>query len=125
MSAPPKPFPAPTETPMSDVTMAVQVELTRLAAVANDIQETFGAALVQAARSHPESLGKAQGLDLLAQHLSGVADFLEALAPHLPADWSVDPVPAARTVRLSDLSDRLAGLPVAVAGSDDFVFFFD
>jgi soluble cytochrome b562 len=110
--------------PMADVTKAVQTELTRLAALAVDIQESCGEALVQAAMERPEILAKAQGLDLLTQHLAGVADFLEALAPHLPPDWSVDTAPAARAVRLSDLSAQLGGHPVMEALVEDLETFF-
>jgi soluble cytochrome b562 len=112
------------ETPLADVTMAVQTELTRLAALAVDIQESCGDALVQAAMTQPEILSKAQGLDLLTQHLAGVADFLEALAPQLPRDWSVDTAPAARAVRLSDLSAQLGGGPVVAALAEDLETFF-
>ncbi|MGC1301026.1 MAG: hypothetical protein WA840_01520 [Caulobacteraceae bacterium] len=116
---------APADTPLADVTMAVQAELTRLAALAVDIQETFGEALVIAASSQPESLAKAQGLDLLAQHLFGVADFLEALAPHLPPDWAVDPTAASRAVRLSDLSAHLAGRSAVAEANEELELFFD
>jgi hypothetical protein len=122
MSAPPnKPL---NDRPLAEVTLAVQAELNRLATLAVDIQETFGPALVQAANDHPDTLAKAQGLDLLAQHLFGVADFLQALAPHLPPDWAVDPTAASQVVRLSDLSAHLGRRPPA-ATSEELELFFD
>jgi hypothetical protein len=110
---------------LADVMLSVRAELTRLAHLAEEMQHSFGEALIAAARGRPDILEKAQGLDALAQHLTGVADFLGALGPQLPDHWALDPAPALRVVLLSDLAARLAGQAHAPAAApdDDCEFF--
>jgi hypothetical protein len=48
-----------------------------------------------------------QSFDHIGQKVTGLADFLAALALVAPRQWLVDPGAAARTVRLADLSSRL------------------
>lgn len=49
----------------------------------------------------------AQGLDVLAQRLHGLAAFSIALAATVPAEWRLDTTAAASLVTLSDLQRRL------------------
>ena len=49
-----------------------------------------------------------QALDLLTQQLGGIAAFLDALAPTLPADWAGDAAAASQAVTMSDLAHRLS-----------------
>jgi hypothetical protein len=112
------------DTQLTDVMLTVRAELARLAQLAEEMQASFGDALIHAAKGRPDILEKAQGLDALSQHLMGVADFLGALSPQLPDHWSLDPAPAAKVVLLSDLGARLAGRTHAPVATDDDCEFF-
>jgi hypothetical protein len=48
-----------------------------------------------------------QGLDHSAQWLSGLADFLSALAESAPSHWHLDPHSASQVVTLAGLASRL------------------
>ena len=49
-----------------------------------------------------------QGLDHSAQMLSGLADFLSAIADRAPDHWRIDPHPASQVVTLAELASRLS-----------------
>ena len=53
------------------------------------------------------ALDRLQALDILTQRLDGIAGFLHALAPTLPADWLCDATRAAEAMTLADLARRL------------------
>jgi hypothetical protein len=60
-----------------------------------------------------------QGLDHSAQMLSGLADFLSALADRAPAHWRIDPHPASQVVTLAELASRLSFQVARARGEDD------
>jgi len=82
-------------------------ELRQLAATVEDMQSLIGHLLSERARGHSPSLYELQKFDLLRQELSGVADFVDALAPGAPPHWLLDPIMASQKVTLSDLAARL------------------
>jgi|HubBroStandDraft_4_1064222.scaffolds.fasta_scaffold1168934_1 hypothetical protein len=69
-----------------------------------------------------------QGLDHSSQRLSGLADFLSALADRAPAHWHLDTHLASQVVTLAELAKRLkltaeAAGESAGASSGDCEFF--
>ena len=89
---------------------AVGQEVARLGQVASDLQEVLSP-LACAFGKDGQTAEDIQALDLLSQHLCGVADFLGALVPTLPIEWTADAAAAARTLTLSSLAQRLSCPP--------------
>jgi hypothetical protein len=90
--------------PLSRTLGACAGELATLA----DRCEALQAGLAPALQSGA-AIEEAQTLDLLTQTLAAVADYLNALASGLPAEWIVDARPAAAVVPLTELARRLVG----------------
>lgn len=55
-----------------------------------------------------ELIHSAQAIDAIEQTLSGLSDFVSALAALLPPDWEIDGATATRGVKLAALAARLA-----------------
>ena len=89
---------------------AVGREVARLGQAASDLQEVLSP-LARAFGKGGRNVEDIQALDLISQHLYGVANFLGALAPTLPIAWAGDAVAAARAVTLSSLAQRLSCPP--------------
>ncbi|HKR89582.1 MAG TPA: hypothetical protein VJS38_15520 [Phenylobacterium sp.] len=95
---------SPSPQPLSRTLGACAGELAALA----DRCEALQAGLAPALQSGA-AIEEAQTLDLLTQSLAAVADYLHALSASLPAEWLVDPAPAAAIVPLTELARRLTG----------------
>lgn len=96
--------------PVPVVLNRVGRELRQLAATVEDLQALIGGLVVERACADAGPIYQLQKIDLLRQELSGVADFVAALAPSAGADWLVDPAAATRTLTLSDLAARLSSI---------------
>ena len=105
-SEPPQGREAPPGASVADILRAVRREVAdagQSACGLQDVLSCFAPALGQQDRA-TEAF---QALDLLTQQLQGVAAFLDALAPTLPAGWMGDAAAAAEAVTMSDLAHRL------------------
>lgn len=104
------------QAPIGDVLDRVSHELAHLACLLDDLEAVIGPLLLDAGRRDADVLHHAQGFDHIGQKLSGLADFLGALAPSASRQWLIDPSKAAKVVTLADLASRL-GFPGEDAGS--------
>lgn len=117
--------PAP-RVPVAQVVGVFETELSKLAALGDDLQDALAAAALDG-RPGAEFLTQAQNLDLMVQRLRSLASFLALVAPSLPERWRVDPTLAARELTLSSLERRLsspaAAPPEEHAQTGDFDLF--
>ena len=105
---------------VADILRAVSREVADAGQSARGLQEMLGC-LAPALGQQGRAIEAFQALDLLTQHLGGVAAFLDALAPTLPTGWVGDADAAAEAVTMSDLAHRL-GRPhddLCRTGSED------
>ncbi|MBG0808634.1 hypothetical protein IY145_04520 [Methylosinus sp. H3A] len=58
-----------------------------------------------------ELIHSAQAIDAIEQTLSGLSDFVDALAELAPADWEICGRTASRSVKLAELAARLSDSP--------------
>ena len=91
---------------IAGILRAVSRELADAGQSACGLQDALGC-FVPAPGQRDQAVEALQALDLLTQQLHGVAAFLDALAPTLPAEWVGDAAAAAQLVTLSDLAHRL------------------
>lgn len=96
------------EVPITDVLSRAGHELAELARLLDELQILINPFIQEAARGDPYFLNQIQSFDHIGQKVTGLADFLAALALAAPRGWQVDAATAARTVMLADLSSRLA-----------------
>ena len=99
----------PRLTGLAEILDAVSREVTSAARTTCKLQEALSPLLCTLGQDEG-MIKDIQALDLIAQHLHGLAGFLDALAPTLPVEWAGDAAAAARTVSLSNLARRLGGL---------------
>ena len=91
---------------LADVLLGVRRELDASAVLSRSMQDA-ASALLHASPQAPSLSVELQGLDLLAQRLDGLANFVAALADQVDASVRVDASDAAREVSLGDLAHRL------------------
>jgi CelD/BcsL family acetyltransferase involved in cellulose biosynthesis len=94
--------------PIADVLRRVGRELAHLGRVLEQFENLTIPFILEAGRRDVDLLHQVQGVDHIGQTLSGLADFLAALAPAASDRWRVDPRAAAGTVTLAELAARLA-----------------
>jgi hypothetical protein len=114
------------EQPLAEVLGRVRCELAAVAQAIDHMQAEIGALTRQTAGTDPDYIRAMQEVDHSAQLLTGLADFLGAVAQMTPADWRLDPNAASEVVLLSELSARLAadeGHNVRPMPSGDCHFF--
>lgn len=92
---------------IADILRAVSREVADAGQSACGLQDALGCFVPAAPGQRDRAVEALQALDLLTQQLGGIAAFLDALAPTLPADWMGDAAAAAQAVTLSDLAHRL------------------
>ena len=97
----------PGMTPVADLLRRIAAELRDLAQTVDDLQQAVGALGSAGAARDPRAMRQLQNFDSLSQTIAGVADFTEALGAAAPERWRLNPHPASRIVRLSDLAARL------------------
>ncbi|WP_036255499.1 hypothetical protein [Methylocapsa acidiphila] len=103
---------ADAQAPIGDLLVRVSAELAHLGQMLDDLEAVVGRLIIEAGRRDPDVMHHAQGFDHIGQKISGLADFLAALAPSAPRHWLIDPGLAARALTLADLASRL-GAPGA------------
>ena len=93
--------------PVADLLRRMAQELRHLTPVVDNLQLIVGR-LVSASMIKDSSIAhQLQHFDSLAQTLSAIADFAEALSGDAPQEWLLNPHSASRAVLLSDLAQRL------------------
>ena len=96
-------------------------ELADLADRTERLQDVMAALVKQCAALDHDATRDMQALDWVAQHLEGLASFLEALSKAAPPGWRIDTGPALDALNLAELAHRLrggsAGVMVAPAAS--------
>lgn len=97
---------APPPASVADILRVVGREVADAGQFACDLQATLSC-FAQTLGQQDQALEAFQALDFLTQRLGGVAAFLGALAPTLPACWVGDAAAAAEAVTMSDLARRL------------------
>jgi len=93
--------------PVADVLSRAGHELVQLAWLLEHLQRQIGPQLHEAASRDANILHQMQSFDHIGQKVTGLADFLAALAQGVPRQWLVDAGAAAQSVTLADLSSRL------------------
>ena len=101
----------------------VQEEVASLATMSDGIQDALSAALGSASLSNNDLLAM-QNLDLIAQHLGGLATYVKHLSAQVPEHWGVRPELAAAMLNLSGLAQRLSLRPAEAADDNDDPFLF-
>jgi hypothetical protein len=111
--------------PVADLLQHIAGELRDVTQVVDDLQLLVARLVEVSAIRDGDVMRQLQDFDRLAQTLSGVANFAEALGLAAHADWSVNPQSAARAVHLSDLAARLVSRQekAAATGSGEFEYF--
>ena len=115
----------PAARPLSESLDLVAREVTDLVAVGDQLQDLISRLAVAAGRVDPASMMEAQAVDLLSQRLSGLANFLRALADAAPADVAADIDKALRVLTLTEQAQRLSVGAPDPADADDRMTFWD
>lgn len=83
-------------------------EMSELATAVHRIQSLVSILIREDAfREGADNIHEMQSLDLIAQKIEGLSDFLGGLSRDIPTGWSVDTREAARLLALSELVARL------------------
>lgn len=98
---------APASASVADILRAVGREVADAGQLACDLQVALSGFAQALGQQQGQAIEAFQTLDFLAQQLQGVAAFLGALAPTLPACWSGDAAAAVQAVTMADLAHRL------------------
>jgi hypothetical protein len=101
--------------PVSAVLVRAATELTDLADRTERLQDVMAALVQQMAALDHNATQDMQALDWIAQHLEGIASFLDAIAKAMPPGWRIDPTDALDALTLAELAHRLRGAPVMAA----------
>jgi len=112
--------------PLSAALHRAGVELDAVAQMVIDLEDVVGHAISAANSTRELQIEELQQLDRARQKIEGAAEFLRTLTQMLPAEWLIDAKHAARSVSMSDLASRLAGLTDAHLASpvpDDYEVF--
>jgi hypothetical protein len=108
--------------PAAELLRRIAVELRGVAQTVDDLQLALGSLFSSGAARDVSAIRQLQNFDSLSQAISGIADFTQALGGDAPEHWRLNPHPASRVVRLSDLAARLVanerarGAEASVAG---------
>jgi len=106
---------------LATVLERVRAELTGLQQLMQDVEHMV--AKMVARQSDAEVLHafviEVQQLDVLAQRIAGLGEYVGELASAMPEDWEVDPSEAAITLKLADQMKRLTGLEVNEGDAGD------
>jgi hypothetical protein len=115
------------ERPLAEVLQAAAAETSNLSRAAERLQSLASDLIQRAVEGDPALMEEAQGLDVLAQTLAALADFLQRVGQDVPSNWRLDIAPALDGVSLSDLAYRLghkdAGAREAVAPTGECELF--
>jgi hypothetical protein len=92
-------------------------ELADLADRTERLQDVMADLVRQCAALGGDATQDMQALDWIAQHLEGLASFLDALSKQAPPGWRMDTTGALDALNLAELAHRLrgGGAPASVA----------
>jgi hypothetical protein len=93
--------------PLRDVVERVGHELNDLAGAVHRIQSLVSLLVREDAFHDHKNVHEMQSLDLIAQKIECISDFLAGLSGDMPSFWRVDTREAANLVGLADLAARL------------------
>jgi len=93
--------------PLCDVVERVSHELNDLAGAVHRIQSLVSLLVRQDALHGHKNVHEMQSLDLIAQKIESISDFLASLSGDMPSFWRVDTREAANLIGLADLAARL------------------
>ena len=93
--------------PMRDVMERMSHEMAELAGAIHRIQSLFSLLIRADAFHDGKNVHEMQSLDLIAQKVECLSDFLAGISQDMPAFWRVDTREAANLIVLSDLAARL------------------
>jgi hypothetical protein len=102
---------------LSQVLARSASELADLADRTERLQDVMADLVQQCARLDHDATRDMQALDWIAQHLEGLAGFLDSLSKQAPSGWRIDPTPSLDALTLAELAHRLRGgsaAPMAV-----------
>lgn len=113
---------------LSGVLARSAAELADLADRTERLQDVMADLVQQCAALDHDSTRDMQALDWIAQHLEGLASFLDALSKASPPGWRIDTAPGLDALNLAELAHRLRGgptaqLPAPVMSSGDMELF--
>jgi hypothetical protein len=113
--------------PLRNVLTRSAAELADLAERMERLQDVMADLIRQCAALGGDATQDMQAFDWIAQHLDGLASFLEALADESQPGWRLDPTIALDALSLAELAHRLRGGPrpaytTAVASGDMELF---
>lgn len=115
------------EVPLREVMQRIGEEMNELASAVHRIQSLVSILVREDAFNDTKNVHEMQSLDLIAQKIECLSDFLGGLSQDIPSVWRVDTREAAQLMALSELVARLTfadnpdGLAVVNAG--DFEAF--
>ena len=98
---------------LSQVLARSASELADLADRTERLQDVMADLVQQCARLDHDATRDMQALDWIAQHLEGLAGFLDSLSKQAPPGWRIDPTPSLDALTLAELAHRLRGGPAA------------
>jgi NADP-dependent 3-hydroxy acid dehydrogenase YdfG len=90
-------------------------EMADLAERTERLQDVMAGLVRQCAALDVDAAQDMQALDWIAQHLEGLASFLDALSKEAGPAWLIDPTSAFDALNLAELAHRLRGTPAASA----------
>ncbi len=96
--------------PATELLARLRTEMVEIASAADGLQGLVGGLAVHLdGEERNLFMIRVQDLDLLVQRLQGMAAFLHALEPSVPAEWTLDPAEALSGLLLSEQARALGG----------------
>ena len=95
--------------PMPDVLSTLSQEVRVLSDSVNELQNIIGNLVDSGALGSSQSLYELQCVDALCQNLDAISDYLKGMSEGSSAEWQIDVVQAARSIKLAQVRDRLSG----------------
>ena len=93
--------------PLRDVVERVSHELNDLAGAVHRIQSLVSLLVREDAFHNHKNVHEMQSLDLIAQKIECLSDFLAGVSEDMPSFWRIDTRDAANLIVLADLAARL------------------
>jgi hypothetical protein len=115
------------DVPLRDVMNRIGQEMGELAGAVHRIQSLVSLLVREDAFHEGKNVHEMQSLDLIAQKMECLSDFLGALSRDVPAFWRIDTREAAQLMALSELVARLtftdSAADLAAVSAGDFEAF--
>ncbi len=108
--------------PVATILERIGAELGNLADQVDNLQDSLGPLLMEAAKDQPHAMVDIQALDSIAQTLSNLSSFVGGMSRSGLDTHTIAILPLADRVTLADLADRLRGHGPG-DGDEDFELF--